>query len=103
MSVESTFCPSCGFKQLKTTLSNAQTDSEEILIINFSFENDQTKVKNLEIECSSKFNLFGFIAVSRHSFAYHMLESGASIEEISFALGHTTVQQIQGYLKQFSQ
>ena len=41
--------------------------------------------------------------VSRHSFAYHMLESGASIEEISFALGHATVQQTQGYLKQFPQ
>ena len=39
--------------------------------------------------------------VSRHSFAYHMLESGATIEEISFALGHSTVQQTQGYLKQF--
>ncbi|MEY2940904.1 MAG: hypothetical protein RJA67_589 [Bacteroidota bacterium] len=41
--------------------------------------------------------------VSRHSFAYHMLESGASIEQISFALGHATVQQTQGYLKQFPQ
>ncbi len=41
--------------------------------------------------------------VSRHSFAYHMLESGASIEEISFALGHATIQQTQGYLKQFPQ
>jgi hypothetical protein len=39
--------------------------------------------------------------VSRHSFAYHMLESGATIEEISFALGHATIQQTQGYLKQF--
>ncbi len=39
--------------------------------------------------------------VSRHSFAYHMLESGASIEEISFALGHATIQQTQGYIKQF--
>ena len=41
--------------------------------------------------------------VSRHSFAYHMLESGATIEEISFALGHATIQQTQGYLKQFPQ
>ena len=40
--------------------------------------------------------------VSRHSFAFHMLESGASIEEISYALAHATVQQTQGYLKQFS-
>jgi integrase len=39
--------------------------------------------------------------VSRHSFAFHMLESGASVEEISYALGHATVQQTQGYLKQF--
>lgn len=39
--------------------------------------------------------------VSRHSFAFHMLESGASIEEISYALAHATVQQTQGYLKQF--
>ena len=39
--------------------------------------------------------------VSRHSFAYHMLESGATIEEISFALGHATIQQTQGYVKQF--
>lgn len=39
--------------------------------------------------------------VSRHSFAFHMLESGATVEEISFALGHATVQQTQGYLKQF--
>ncbi len=39
--------------------------------------------------------------VSRHSFAYHMLESGASIEEISFALGHATIKQTQDYLKQF--
>jgi hypothetical protein len=30
-----------------------------------------------------------------------MLESGASIEQISYALGHATVQQTQGYLKQF--
>lgn len=41
--------------------------------------------------------------VSRHSFAFHMLESGATIEEISFALGHATIQQTQGYLKQFPQ
>ena len=39
--------------------------------------------------------------VSRHSFAYHMLETGAKIEKISFALGHATIQQTQGYLKQF--
>ena len=39
--------------------------------------------------------------VSRHSFAYHMLESGATIEEISFALGHADIQQTQKYLKQF--
>ncbi len=41
--------------------------------------------------------------VSRHSFAYHMLESGATIEEISHALGHASIQQTQGYLKQFPQ
>jgi site-specific recombinase XerD len=39
--------------------------------------------------------------VSRHSFAYHMLESGATIEEISFALGHASIKQTQEYLKQF--
>ncbi len=36
-------------------------------------------------------------------FAYHMLESDAMIEEISFALGRASVQQTQGYLKQFLQ
>lgn len=32
-----------------------------------------------------------------------MLESGATIEEISFALGHATIQQNHMYLKQFPQ
>jgi integrase len=39
--------------------------------------------------------------VSRHSFAYYMLTTGATVEEISFALGHATIQITQSYIKQF--
>ena len=39
--------------------------------------------------------------VSRHSFAYYMLSTGATVEEISFALGHATIQITQSYIKQF--
>ena len=39
--------------------------------------------------------------VSRHSFAYYMLSSGATVEEISHALLHSSIEQTQGYLKQF--
>lgn len=39
--------------------------------------------------------------VSRHSFAYYMLDSGATVEEISHALNHSTIEQTQNYLKQF--
>jgi site-specific recombinase XerD len=39
--------------------------------------------------------------VSRHSFAYYMLSSGATVEEISFALGHATIEITQSYIKQF--
>jgi len=39
--------------------------------------------------------------VSRHSFAYYMLLSGSKIEEISFALLHSNIEQTQGYLLQF--
>ena len=39
--------------------------------------------------------------VSRHSFAYYMLSTGAKIEEISFALNHSTIEITQHYLKQF--
>ena len=63
MSVESTFCPSCGFKQLKTTSINTQTDSVEIVVTNPSFENVQPKVVNPEIESSPKSNPLGFIAL----------------------------------------
>ena len=39
--------------------------------------------------------------VSRHSFAYYMLSTGATVEEISFALGHATIQITQPYINQF--
>ena len=39
--------------------------------------------------------------VSRHSFAYYMLDSGASIEEICHALGHSSIDITQKYIKQF--
>lgn len=39
--------------------------------------------------------------VSRHSFVYYMLSSGASVEEISFALGHATTEITQAYINQF--
>lgn len=39
--------------------------------------------------------------VSRHSFAYYMLNSGATVEEISHALKHSSIEQTQNYLKQF--
>jgi site-specific recombinase XerD len=39
--------------------------------------------------------------VSRHSFAYYMLSTGATVEEISFALGHATIEITQSYIKQF--
>lgn len=39
--------------------------------------------------------------VSRHSFAYYMLSTGASVEEISHALGHESIEVTQQYLKQF--
>ncbi len=39
--------------------------------------------------------------VSRHSFAYYMLSTGASIEEISHALGHSSIEITQNYIKQF--
>ena len=39
--------------------------------------------------------------VSRHSFAYYMLSTGATVEEISFALGHSSIQITQSYIKQF--
>jgi integrase len=39
--------------------------------------------------------------VSRHSFAYYMLSTGAKVEEISFALGHASIEITQSYLKQF--
>ena len=39
--------------------------------------------------------------VSRHSFAYYMLSTGATVEEISFALGHSTIQITHSYIKQF--
>ncbi|MBL7759370.1 MAG: tyrosine-type recombinase/integrase [Sediminibacterium sp.] len=39
--------------------------------------------------------------VSRHSFAYHMLSSGATVEEISHALVHGSVEMTENYLKQF--
>jgi integrase len=39
--------------------------------------------------------------VSRHSFAFHMLSSGASVEEISYALVHGSVEMTENYLKQF--
>ncbi|WP_276344824.1 tyrosine-type recombinase/integrase [Aquirufa aurantiipilula] len=39
--------------------------------------------------------------VSRHSFAYYMLSTGASVEEISFALGHASIEITQSYIKQF--
>lgn len=39
--------------------------------------------------------------VSRHSFAYYMLSTGATVEEISFALGHASIEITQSYIKQF--
>ena len=39
--------------------------------------------------------------VSRHSFAYYMLDSGASIEEICHALGHSSIEITQKYIRQF--
>jgi integrase len=39
--------------------------------------------------------------VSRHSFAYYMLSSGATVEEISFALGHASIEITQTYINQF--
>lgn len=63
MIIESTFCPSCGFKQLKTTSSTAQADSDVKVINNPSFENVQPEDINSEIESSSKSNLYGFIAL----------------------------------------
>ncbi len=39
--------------------------------------------------------------VSRHSFAYYMLCTGATVEEISFALGHASIEITQSYIKQF--
>jgi len=39
--------------------------------------------------------------VSRHSFAYYMLSTGAKVEEISFALGHSSIEVTQSYIKQF--
>lgn len=63
MIIESTFCPSCGFKQLKTTSSTAQTDSDVKVKNKPSFENVQPEDINSEIESSSKSNLYGFIAL----------------------------------------
>lgn len=39
--------------------------------------------------------------VSRHSFAFHMLSSGATVEEISHALVHGSVEMTENYIKQF--
>ena len=39
--------------------------------------------------------------VSRHSFVYYMLASGATVEEISHALLHSSIEQTQNYIKQF--
>lgn len=39
--------------------------------------------------------------VSRHSFAYFMLSSGATVEEISHAMGHSSIEMTQNYLNQF--
>lgn len=39
--------------------------------------------------------------VSRHSFAYYMLSSGATVEEISHAMGHSSIEMTQNYLNQF--
>jgi integrase len=39
--------------------------------------------------------------VSRHSFAYYMLYTGATIEEISHALGHASIDITQHYIRQF--
>ncbi len=39
--------------------------------------------------------------VSRHSFAYYMLESGASVEEISHAMSHSSIEITQNYITQF--
>jgi site-specific recombinase XerD len=37
---------------------------------------------------------------SRHSFVHYMFSSGATVEEISHALNHSSIEQIQNYLKQ---
>lgn len=63
MSVESSYCPSCGFKQLKTTSTNTQTETVEVVGVPPSFENAQTKVVTSEIESSPKSNPLGFIAL----------------------------------------
>jgi integrase len=39
--------------------------------------------------------------VSRHSFAYYMLYTGATVEEISHALGHARIDITQHYIRQF--
>jgi integrase len=39
--------------------------------------------------------------VSRHSFAYYMLYTGATVEEISHALGHASIDITQHYIRQF--
>jgi integrase len=39
--------------------------------------------------------------VSRHSFAYYMLDTGSTVEEISYALGHATIDITQHYIRQF--
>jgi len=40
--------------------------------------------------------------VTRHSFAYYMLSSDASVEEISYAMNHSSIEITQNYLKQTS-
>lgn len=39
--------------------------------------------------------------VSRHSFAYYMLDTGSTVEEISYALGHASIDITQHYIRQF--
>ena len=39
--------------------------------------------------------------VSRHSFAYYMLSSGATVEEISHAMSHSSIEITQNYINQF--
>lgn len=57
---ESIFCPSCGFKQVKSTSKPTQKDSQDIIIPQPSLDNFQSEGLKQEIEIQNKSNGYGF-------------------------------------------